>query len=146
MKALLQPWWRFSRGLTLGARAIVSGADGVLLVRHSYVQGWYLPGGGVERGESVLDALARELFEEGNIILEAPPRLHGIFSNEKKFSGDHVVLFIAESWRQDSAPKPGLEIREARFFRLDALPEGTAPGTRRRLAEVFDGVAQDAHW
>src|SRR5262249_17850227 len=67
-------YWRFARGLTLGARAVViDDARRVFLVRHTYVRGWHLPGGGVEPGETLVAALARELREEGNIALTAPP-------------------------------------------------------------------------
>lgn len=143
---LFRPWWRLSRGLTLGVRAIVAGNGQVLLVRHSYTPGWYLPGGGVERGETVTDALTREVREEGNIVLEAAPRLLGVYSNEEEFSGDHVVLFLAEKWRQDGARTPNAEIREARFFPVDGLPQGATPATKRRIAEVFAGVAPNGRW
>src|SRR5438128_1164396 len=75
MRRLLHLVWRFTRGLTLGARALVVDEAGrILLVQHSYAAGWSLPGGGVEPGETVREALARELAEEGNIKLLGAPQ------------------------------------------------------------------------
>ncbi len=145
-RAILRPWWLLSRGLTLGVRAVVARDGKVLLVRHSYLPGWYLPGGGVERGESMLDALAHELRDEGNIVLEGPPRLFGIYFNAREHRGDHVILFVAGEWRQEGEFKPNAEILEARFFPLDSLPDGTTSATRRRLAEVFQGAPRDERW
>ena len=65
-------YWRFSRAATLGARAmVIDGTGRIFLIKHSYVDGWHLPGGGVETGETLLEALTRELAEEGNIQLGA---------------------------------------------------------------------------
>lgn len=143
---LMQPWFRFRRGMTLGVRAVVlNGQNEVFLVRHSYAPGWLLPGGGVERGETIHDALARELQEEGGIVATGRSELHGFFSNEAKFRGDHVACFVVRSFSRE-AWKPTIEIKEARFFPLDALPEGTTGGTRRRIAEVVNGMEAPADW
>ena len=77
-------YWRFSRAATLGTRAmVVDGTGRIFLVKHSYVDGWHLPGGGVETGETLLEALARELAEEGNIRLGGAPQLFGIYFNKR---------------------------------------------------------------
>src|SRR4051812_18314922 len=84
LRRVLHLYWRFARGLTLGVRGLVIDDRGrIFLVKHSYVSGWHLPGGGVEVGETVLDALIRELAEEGNIEPTAPPALHGVFFNKR---------------------------------------------------------------
>ena len=111
IRPLFQTHARLFRGLTLGVRALVIDGEGrVFLVKHSYVAGWHLPGGGVEPGETLLAALARELREEGNIELAGPPRLHGLFHNARVSRRDHVALFVVRDFHQDAAPVPDLEI------------------------------------
>ena len=147
IRRLLHFYWRFSRAATLGARAmVIDGTGRIFLVQHSYVTGWHLPGGGVETGETFLVALARELAEEGNIVMTAPPLLHGLFFNKRTSRRDHVALYIVRDFRQDGPPLPNHEIVAHGFFALDALPEGTSRATRARIAEVFDGVAVSELW
>ena len=48
LRKVFHLYWRFARGMTLGVRAVViDDAGRVFLVRHTYVAGWHLPGGGV---------------------------------------------------------------------------------------------------
>jgi 8-oxo-dGTP pyrophosphatase MutT (NUDIX family) len=146
-RRVLHTYWRFARGMTLGVRAIVIDPQGrVFLVKHSYVSGWHLPGGGVETGETVQDALARELLEEGGITALEPPALHGVYFNSRVSRRDHVATFIVRAFRQDGAPHNPREIVDYGFFSRDALPPDTTRGTRARLAEVLDGVAISERW
>jgi len=117
----------------------------VMLVRHGYAPGWMLPGGGVERGETISHAAVRELREETGLEALQEPLLHGVFLNDAQFPGDHVAVFVVRVF-SEHAHAASLEIREARFFPLDALPEGATPGTRRRLTEIAGGAAPDRHW
>jgi 8-oxo-dGTP pyrophosphatase MutT (NUDIX family) len=147
IRPLVHFYWRFARAATLGARAMVIDGQGrVLLVKHYYVDGWHLPGGGVETGETLLTALARELAEEGNILITGQPQLHGMFFNGRVSRRDHVALFIVREFRQDGQPVPNHEIVEHGFFALDTLPADTTRATRARVAEVFAGAAISELW
>jgi 8-oxo-dGTP pyrophosphatase MutT (NUDIX family) len=139
---------RFRRGMTLGVRAAVFDGEGrVFLVRHSYIPGWYLPGGGVEPGETLAAALDRELMEEGGIVLDRPAELFGLYLNRHISRRDHVALFVARDWRQPRQPKlPNLEIVDCGFFTLDDLPDGTTAATRRRLVEIRKRTAASSEW
>lgn len=143
----MHTYWRFARGMTLGVRGLVLDGEGrVFLVKHSYVDGWHLPGGGVETGESFIGALTHELREEGNIELTAPPVLHGVYFNAHASPRDHVALYVVRGFRQTSVPVPNREIIETGFFAPDALPAETTRGTRARIDEVLRGVPATEVW
>ena len=147
LRRLLHTYWRFARGLTVGVRGLVRDAQGrVFLIKHSYVSGWHLPGGGVEAGETLLAALTRELLEEGNIEMIDPPVLHAIYFNRRVSRRDHVALYIVRAFRQSAPPQPNREIVAHGFFAPDALPEDTSRATRARLDEVLNGRAAAEFW
>ncbi len=120
--------------------------NSVFLIRHTYVPGWQLPGGGVEVGETLADALARELAEEGNIALNAPALLKSMHFNRRSSRRDHVGFYLIEHFGQTAPKQPDHEIAEAGFFPLDRLPEGTTPATLRRIAEVFQNEPTSLYW
>jgi ADP-ribose pyrophosphatase YjhB (NUDIX family) len=147
LRRIFHLYWRFARGMTLGVRAVVLDGDNrVFLVKHSYVSGWHLPGGGVEVGESFRDALGRELMEEGRIELLGEPVLHGLFFNSHVSRRDHVAVYVVRHFHQDRLPEPNREIVACGFFAASALPPETTAGTRLRISEVLDGKAPIAAW
>ena len=145
-KVALQPIYRQTRGLTLGTRtAVFDRQNRVLLVQHSYGPGWLLPGGGVERGETIFHSATREIREEAGIIAEEDPVLKGFCLNDGQFLGDHVAILTLHKYTRQPW-KPTLEISHAEFFNLDQLPDGTTEGTRRRLDEIITNREIAHHW
>lgn len=141
-------WFLISRPMTLGVRGFAydKATNSVFLIRHTYVPGWQFPGGGVERGETAALSLAREFAEEGNIELTAPPQLKSMHFNRRQSPRDHVAFYLITDFVQTAPKQPDIEIAEAGFFPLDQLPAETTPATRRRIAELFEGVEPDPYW
>ncbi|THD65174.1 MAG: NUDIX domain-containing protein [Bradyrhizobium sp.] len=147
LRRIFHLYWRFARGMTLGVRGVVlNGDNNVFLVKHSYVSGWHLPGGGVEVGETFGDALRRELAEEGRIEVLGEPALHGLFLNRHVSPRDHVAVYVVRHFRQDHLPAANREIVACGFFAATALPAETTEGTRLRISEVLDGRKPIATW
>jgi len=136
-----------TRPMTFGVRGVVvSGDESVLLVRHGYVPGWHFPGGGVEVGETALQALDRELEEEARVRTTGAPALHGLYFNRRVSRRDHIAVYVIRDFEVLGARAPNWEIEEARFFPRRDLPEGTTAGTQARLAEIFDGAPVRDLW
>ena len=136
-----------TRPMTLGVRVVaIKGEDEIFLIRHSYVPGWHLPGGGVDPGETCLAAMARELAEETPLRATGPAHLHGIFFNSSASRRDHVAVYIVRDFTIGPPRPADYEISEGGFFNRAALPEDVSAGTRRRLAEIFDHSPLNDHW
>lgn len=136
------------RPMTLGVRGLVHDVENnaVFLIRHTYVPGWQLPGGGVEPGETMAYSLERELREEGNIVFTGTPVLRSLHLNARASRRDHVAFYLITAWRQTEPRLADSEIAEARFFPLDALPREATPATLRRIREVFGGADASPYW
>lgn len=134
--------------MTLGVRAIVYDEknNSVFLVKHTYVPGWQLPGGGVDSGETFGQALEKELREEGNIRLTARPELFALYKNAQASKRDHVALYVCRAFEQTEAKQRDMEIAEAGFFPLDDLPDGTTSSTKRRLQEALHDLVPQHNW
>lgn len=144
---LLQRYWRLTRSLTLGVQgALIDNEGRFLLVRHTYRPGWHFPGGGVEKHETTVSALSRELREEAAVLFEDEPTLFGLYANFLAFPNDHVALFVLRQWRQTHVPQPNAEIAEVGRYAPDQLPADTARATRQRIAEILGHVPRSPHW
>ncbi|WP_232631331.1 NUDIX domain-containing protein [Methylobacterium sp. Leaf118] len=138
-----------TRGMTLGVRGVaIDAQDRVCLVRHTYLAGWHLPGGGIDPGESAPEAMRREFREEAEIVVDphAPLRLHGFFLSARAPRRDHIAVYHAPAFALAGPKRPDREIAETGFFPLDALPEGTTRATRERLAEIREGRPPAEIW
>ena len=130
----------FFRPLTLGVRVMMIQNDQVLLVRHTYMEGWFMPGGGVKRGETLDHAARREAHEETGAALNNLS-LVGAYTNFKEWRSDHNILFLSTDFTISG--EHDLEIAEIRFFPLDQLPDDLRSGHRQRLEEYRDGKSVD---
>lgn len=133
-------------GTTLGVRAITLDEGRVLLVRHTYVAGWHLPGGGVNAGETAEAAARRELFEETGYEAAGSARFLGLYFNPAMAGRDHVAVYHLPTCVMRRVFSPNHEIAEIGFFAPDDLPEKTTAATQRRLAELIDGLPPTDQW
>jgi 8-oxo-dGTP pyrophosphatase MutT (NUDIX family) len=120
------------RPIRMGVRVMMIQDDKVWLVRQTYVPGWFMPGGGLKRNETLEKAARREACEEtgaelGKVILM------GAYSNFTEWKSDHNILFLCTDF--EFKGKPDAEIAELHAFPLNDLPADLWPGHRRRLEE-----------
>jgi len=138
-------YWRIFKPITLGSRALCIRNGEVCLVRLTYYKGWFLPGGGVDRGETFYDAAIREAREECGLELKNP-ELFGLYLNRHEGKIDHVAVYLSETPLGEPFVADTLEIAEARFFPIQRLPEGLWPGHRRRIQEYSGQLAKSPIW
>ncbi|MFO0765000.1 MAG: NUDIX domain-containing protein [Patescibacteria group bacterium] len=144
VNALRRLYWWIRRPITIGARAIVTDGQSVLLVKHSYLKDWYLPGGGVGRGETLQDVVRRELKEEVGFDFSGPLNLLATHTNFGEYKNDHIVLFEAKT--SVFEPSSGGEVKETKFFAFDHLPADISPATKRRIEEYLETRPREERW
>lgn len=130
--------WRIFHPITLGARVMLIRDGQVLLVEHTYQRGmWYLPGGGVDKGETLEGAAMREALEEAGATVRDLVLL-GMYSSFGQHKSDHLAIFVSRDF-DCVLPPPDDEIARREWFPLDALPAGLSPGTTRRFEDLAAG-------
>jgi 8-oxo-dGTP pyrophosphatase MutT (NUDIX family) len=144
---LFQTYFKITRSMTLGVRIAAFDSSGkICLVKHTYIDGWHLPGGGVERGENAYIAAQKELSEEAGIFTNINDlTLISIHTNFRNFSGDHVILFKVTNFTTKISNRPH-EIKECEFFALDNLPKDTTRATCERIAEIMGQQEAKTEW
>jgi ADP-ribose pyrophosphatase YjhB (NUDIX family) len=129
--------WRLFHPVTLGARVILLRDNEVLLIRHTYRDGWYFPGGGVDKGET-LEAAARREAEEEAMATVGEVQLLGVYANFREGKSDHVAVFYTSDFELEPFVENN-EIAAREWFTLAELPETISPATRERLTELAAG-------
>lgn len=131
---------------TFGVKALIVDASGrVLLVEHTYIEGWHLPGGGIHAGESPKAALIREVAEETGLQVLSEPVLFGVYSHKIYGASDYPLLYLVKHF--SIQPKlPCREIKQIAWFTRDNLPTNVTESTKRRLNEYFDGLSPADIW
>lgn len=125
-------YWRLVRPRTLASRCILVHGNSVVLIKHVYEMGWYLPGGGLGRHEAFEDAARREVKEEIGVTV-SDLRLLGIYHSRLEGRSDHTALFVASEFEQE--PRAiSAEIATVKFAPLSTLPEDAVPSTVRGIA------------
>ena len=121
------------RPVRMGVRVVMLQNNDVWLIRHTYLPGWFLPGGGLKRNETLEQAARREAFEETGAELKEISLL-GMFSSFVQWKTDHTAVFLCKDFK--IAGKSDGEIAEMRLFPLNSLPDAIF-SSHRTLLEAY---------
>jgi ADP-ribose pyrophosphatase YjhB (NUDIX family) len=115
--------------------AVIERGGEYLLARRRDIGLWNLPGGGLERGETVEQGLAREVMEEVGATIRVV-RLVGVYSKPQK---NEIVLTFLCKLASDDEPTTSDEVSEIGWFKPDRIPDDTLPKHRQRVTDAALG-------
>lgn len=132
-------WLFAARPVTPSVRILLVREGRALLIHHSYASKWYFPGGGVQRGESLMAAAIREAREEVGAVVRSEPQLLGIYLSNHGGRSDHVIVYVSEDFDLPGAPPDTWEIEGCAWFSLTNLPPDMQNACRKRVGEYLAG-------
>jgi 8-oxo-dGTP diphosphatase len=126
------------------AAAARTADDRWLLIRRADSGDWALPGGTLEWGETLVDAIGRELFEEAGVEDAKLGRIIGVYSAPGRDPRFHAVTIVVEAAIDvpKGAPANPLEIREARLFARADLPKTLSHNMTPMLEDALAGASR----
>lgn len=128
--------------LRQGAKALVTSASKILLVREHHADGspfWTLPGGGVHVHEDPVEALQRELDEELNCRASiTDPVTRFWYAHESLTNTVSMYIVYECSLLSDPDPNPDEGVYDCRWVSPGALPSSTLPQVRQVCQHVSE--------
>lgn len=136
-------YWFFRRPVTVGIK-IMAILDGkILLIKNRYEKLWYLPGGAVRGGETLIESAEREMMEECGVTPKNL-RVFGVYTSFSEYKSDHIIVMCADV--DGLILHKGFEIEKLELFNMENLPENVSPATRRRVNEYLSGKTNTTIW
>ncbi|MYX59382.1 NUDIX domain-containing protein [Streptomyces sp. SID8382] len=122
------------------AGVIVDDAGRALLIKRRDNGKWEPPGGVLERGETIPDALQREVLEETGIKIALPATLTGVYKNMTGL----IVSMVFRCEAIDGAPTTGAETRALRWVTRDEVTELADEAYAIRVLDALDNTSPPA--
>jgi len=131
---------------TKGVRVIIKNGNKVLLIKHPYDNYWVFPGGGIEKGETEIEAAKREALEETSYDLIGEIAVLGKYQNNTGGKDDYVTICVCDDYKKSDKPKrliDRIEVQKQDWFDVDNLPN-ISRATKDRLKELHNNDFSDS--
>ncbi len=129
-------YWFIFRPTLQGVKCIIENNGKFLLVKLNYAHHkWIIPGGGMKKNESSLQAAIREIKEE--VGLDVKDLIHiGSYTSNKDYKENIVEIFFANSNIIDTKIDP-IEIEKTEWFERSNFPENTGV-SMPKILKIYD--------
>ncbi len=135
-------YWKITNPRSIGSRCLIVKNNQILLLRHSYMPDYYIPGGGIKKNETITEGIIRELKEEVGITVSIDDlMLFLIIESNLEYKQDTAFIFLVKNITKDqqinSHNHDKKEILEIKWFDLDNLPKDLSVTTNLVIKEYI---------